>query len=424
MLDGLRAFAVIAVFARHAWGLAGSPAVTLPSRWIGLPDVDLTPFVVMCSNGVDLFFVLSGYLLARSFLTADLDGRPAPSLRRYTRTRLYRVLPGYWFSLAALVLIFLPALSDEKAVFSVHGALAVLGHIPVLQTVFTFSYGVWGPGSPYWTLTLEILFYLSLPWAVRLFYGRRAPWALLGSLMLTLGWLTMARFWFAGAMSWIADHSARDGASPAFVRFWLGKQLPGYAFSFGVGIFVAKVTLLLARRTRPVPTWLAPASFLCGLATVAYSMRWLGLRTLQGTFYDALVLINTNSFEAKMFYYLEGTSMAVGFGLIVFGLVLGQRSAWSAPFRMSGLRLVGLLGFGIYLWHMPFLYLYTRLPFLGRMSPMGHWWALMGLAGVAVLAVSMLSFFVIEKPMILRGRRSSNGGQPTGAETATVSAPG
>jgi peptidoglycan/LPS O-acetylase OafA/YrhL len=208
-------------------------------------------------------------------------------------------------------------------------------------------------------------------------------------------------------MSWIAENSWRNDATASFVRFWLSKQFLAYSFSFAVGIFVANLTLHadhLARRRNPFH---APLVFIIGALLTAFSMHWLGLRSLQNSFFDGIVLIETTSFESLAFYYLEGISMALGFGLILYGLIVSSEERWTVPFRFSALRVIGILGYGIYLWHMPFLYLYTKLPFLGRMSLMQHWFVLMLMTAIPVLAVSIFSFFAIERPAQNLGRRIS-----------------
>ena len=47
----------------------------------------------MMSSGIDLFFVLSAFLLSQQFLRADFMNRERPSLRRYYRTRFLRIAP-------------------------------------------------------------------------------------------------------------------------------------------------------------------------------------------------------------------------------------------------------------------------------------------------------------------------------------------
>jgi peptidoglycan/LPS O-acetylase OafA/YrhL len=49
--------------------------------------------------GVGMFFVLSGFLLARPFWQALDEGKPLPSLKIYALRRAARILPGFWLAL-------------------------------------------------------------------------------------------------------------------------------------------------------------------------------------------------------------------------------------------------------------------------------------------------------------------------------------
>jgi peptidoglycan/LPS O-acetylase OafA/YrhL len=403
-LDGLRAFAVIAIFLRHSWGLAGSPSLLVPLSKVGLRDVSLDSIMVMSSNGVDLFFVLSGYLLSRSFIASAARGAPRPDLRKYFKARLFRIAPAYWFALATLVLIFIPALNQSPTTFSGRGALSAISHAFGLQTVLPFSYGIWGAGSPYWTLTIEILFYAALPWVVRPFLSRRWWLAGIAATIVTFAWLTGARWGFPGMMKGLADHSLRDGASTEFVRFWLSKQLPGYALSFAIGIMVARIAYDRQRKLSREMKLVPPALFVAGVAIIVASMHLLGRATLDHKYYDGLVLMSDRSTSAVSFYFLEGPTMAIGFGLILLGIVWASDAGWTAIFRLKVLRLVGILGFSIYLWHMPFLYLYNHLEQLNGLSAGTRWARLMLITTLSLAFVSLFSFFCIEKPMIKRGR--------------------
>jgi len=55
--------------------------------------------------GVDLFFVLSGFLLSLPFAEASLNGRPAPSKKRYFARRLLRVFPAYYAQLLIILIV-------------------------------------------------------------------------------------------------------------------------------------------------------------------------------------------------------------------------------------------------------------------------------------------------------------------------------
>ncbi len=128
-LDGLRAIAVLSVFFRHAWGLSGSPVLPFFGT-------DLRFIMVMLGSGVDLFFVLSGYLLARSFLRARQTGEAAPSYRVYWRARIRRIGPPYWVVLFLVVLLLTGTFIPTERVFSLQGLAIFLAHVGIMQAAY------------------------------------------------------------------------------------------------------------------------------------------------------------------------------------------------------------------------------------------------------------------------------------------------
>ncbi len=138
VLDGLRGFAMFSVFLFHG-------ALTAPRVAEFAPRV-----LAHLDTGVQVFFVLSGFLMYRPFAAAHFGGGPSPSLSRYFIRRAARVYPGYWLALGALV-----------ALGSISVAGAPWRHIALVQTYFrdTGSAGL----AVAWTLTVEVSFYVLVP---------------------------------------------------------------------------------------------------------------------------------------------------------------------------------------------------------------------------------------------------------------------
>ena len=238
-LDGVRACAVIAILVRHAWGVAGQPTfvVSIP----GLGRHSLTPFVIMLQNGVDLFFVLSGFLLSASFFRADYEGRSRPDLRRYFRARAYRILPAYWVALFVVVVLLTPSLIPLGDVVSVRGVFGLLAHATVTQTLFLVSYGSYGVESPFWTLTIEVVFYAMLPWLIYAFYRNRWRIALPASVAITFVWLYLSRDHFGAYINFLDRHTAGRAYPSEAARYFMSKQLPAHLSDFAFGISVANI---------------------------------------------------------------------------------------------------------------------------------------------------------------------------------------
>ncbi|MGI8478734.1 MAG: acyltransferase family protein, partial [Gaiellaceae bacterium] len=159
-VDGFRAIAVLAVLVYHNWlytDAGNSPAeLGYLSRFV-LPHLPV---------GVTLFFVLSGFLLYRPIVSRVVNGRPLQRLRAYLRNRALRIVPAYWLILFVTGVV-LPATlvrvapSDLELGRLVEQPTALLTNATLTQNYFASSMDT-GIG-PAWSLAVEIVFYLVLP---------------------------------------------------------------------------------------------------------------------------------------------------------------------------------------------------------------------------------------------------------------------
>ena len=147
-LESLRGIAVLLVFTFHVNGFVLYPFPSA-SDTVSLPMA----FVRAGHTGVDLFFLLSAFLLSRPFLDDGLGGKPV-RLRDYFARRALRILPLYWT--AVLVGTLLSASHPADALRAVPHLLFISG-IPALSAPLAPYGAVW------WSLETEVQFYLLLP---------------------------------------------------------------------------------------------------------------------------------------------------------------------------------------------------------------------------------------------------------------------
>jgi peptidoglycan/LPS O-acetylase OafA/YrhL len=407
-LDGIRGMAVLFIFIRHAWGLSGQSAMVV--RIPGIGHYSLAPFVDMMSSGIDLFFVLSAFLLSQQFLRADYMNRERPSLRRYYRTRFLRIAPPYWVVLILTLLLFTPHLIPVNDVYSSHGAVAVLLHALFLQTAWFGSYGIWYIATPFWTLTIEVLFYAVLPWIMPLFYRNRAFW--LGvpcALVLTVVWLVLCRWSLGPLVDLVVHHSQRPDASNLAVRYWLTQQIPASAFDFAMGIAMANLVL---RRRLDVPhdrRFTSPGAgtiyAVLGIVLTLLAMWRLGVPALAHEYYFGTSIV-TSLPSAYFYYFCNQLPFALSYGLLIGGVTLGI-PFFRRVFSLSGLAVFGVLGYSVYLIHMQFLYLFDSFPSIFfTASPKAHFFKLFFAAGAAVFVCSIGLYLAVERPFIYRSRAS------------------
>lgn len=137
-LDGLRCLAVMLVFVFHAY----------VNRIGYLPIGEGLNLVLIGSLGVQIFFVISGFLITRQLLTSE-TGDFMHDLRIFYIRRILRIFPLYY---AVLILLTLTGYLLE----------------PIWFYTFLFNYRAFqgdsgGPASVYWSLCIEEQFYLFIP---------------------------------------------------------------------------------------------------------------------------------------------------------------------------------------------------------------------------------------------------------------------
>jgi peptidoglycan/LPS O-acetylase OafA/YrhL len=170
--DGFRGIGMSLVFVAHVFANA-DPAPTLASYgWAKQP-------IARIDLALATFFVLSGYLISRPFLRSFVLGTKRPSVRRFVRNRVLRIVPIFYL-IAALVLLR----------FGLDGAIGPTPDNPSgtgppsqwwqLLSVFTFTQSYTGgsatlPIGQAWSLDVEAAFYAAIPIAALISYRLAAP---------------------------------------------------------------------------------------------------------------------------------------------------------------------------------------------------------------------------------------------------------
>jgi peptidoglycan/LPS O-acetylase OafA/YrhL len=364
LIDSVRALAALGVLLTHTATFSGfSPHTWWGALWHNL---DL---------GVPVFFVISGFLLYRPFLAAQTLSAPQPSTGAYAWRRVLRIVPAYWL------------------------ALTILAWYANLPGVFTgdwwryyfflqiYSYHTLYDGlNVAWTLCIEVTFYALLPvYAMalaRLASGRpaavRRKLELIILPALALMSLTLRAVDLAGPRT-VAVATILEN----FDWFALGMLLAVLSVTVQAGQRLP-VWLELLRR-RPGMCWLLAFAIYAILAAVVHYPVVTGgdiLRELP----------------------LGGMVRHIGFGVIAVLIVLpaispkpegvpGRFLAWRA------LAWLGLISYGIYLWHDPLL---GKLITHGALNWVPHLtFVVLSAATAAVtIAAAALSYYVVERPIL------------------------
>lgn len=337
-LDGLRAIAALSIVVFHfylnqryeftAWG----QAVVNESYFL--------------ATGVHLFFVLSGFLLFLPYARAILHTKPLPSAKRFYTRRALRILPAYFVCLAVLILV-------EPRTPGINGSLFVediLTHIFFIHDDFPlFAQDIEGP---FWTLAVEMQFYLVLPLLALILARLVGASRSLGRLALGIGGIILfalaLRTIDSVVMANIPTFSTTLGAiGQIFVLITMG-SLGKFLEVFAIGMLCAVL-------------YVATVEDRLFSITQQQRLAWL---MLAEAIVLIAVLIPIQTFAVTR--YAPGTSMGVlrivtpgliglAYGTLLLAVVWGNHLI-RAPFEFYPLRFIGLISFSLYLWHLPFIH--------------------------------------------------------------------
>ncbi len=346
-IEGLRAVAIIAVLLCHAG----------------------VPFLAGGYVGVDVFFVISGFLITR-LLVGELEGTGTISLRGFYARRAKRLLPLSAVLLATVavlsMLLLSPLRNTEVSGDIVSAALYVANWHFAAQSVDYFAQGLEpSPVLHLWSLAIEEQFYLVWPGMILLstwFWRRR------GGAVRPAIWTVLALVFVASLVYGVVLTDQK----PAFAYFSTFAR----AWELGLGAALALVgTVRLSRLAAFALGW-------AGLAAIVYASFAFDANT---TFPGTAALVPTLGAAALI---LSGTALVAGAGSVTT-VKVGVGSLLS----LGPVRYVGRISYSWYLWHWPLIVFAAAI--WGPRISVG-----LGLAAVAVSWVpTHLTHTLIEDPV-------------------------
>lgn len=366
-LDGLRAIAAISVLAYHA-AIATSANQLSGIGWI----------TSRLNIGVTVFFLLSGFLLYRPFVAVRWESRPAPGLGTFYWRRALRILPAYWVALTAVAAI--PLLAHSSFAYTRILSSDWYAYYGFLQ-VYSVHTVALGFGHA-WTLCVEASFYLLLPLlalcAARM---QRADSSDVLELV-ALGVLACASIAFGAYI-----HTQ----GPA--SYHLSLTLPGTFYWFALGMALATLSVGSDRtRLGAGARALAERASVCWLLALSL---FLVLARFGGLPHgDARPLSSLRFME-------EHLSFGAISLLMVMPAALGTRrtSIVHRLLTIRPLKWLGLVSYGLYLWHLPVILALDRAG-APRWFPVHPFPLFAGLALMISLPLAATSYYLVEAPFL------------------------
>jgi peptidoglycan/LPS O-acetylase OafA/YrhL len=354
-LDKLRGFAALSVVLYH---------VIEHTNWTSFPIEGPAVWGRLGWMGVDLFFVISGLVIAYSAWT--LSEKYGTSWKTpFWQRRFTRIAPLYFFTMICYVCFVEP----RWLTFSFKSLLHFAVHGLFIHNLFPESHGSIDGAN--WSIGVEMQFYLLvsllLPWIVKV--------------RLT----TLLAVFFAIAWAWRgAVFLALDGRGPILL-FHYSSQLPGTLDEFAVGIVLCKV--MLDSRHVDVKNWLLHHPIHVQLISLA------------------ILTLMFFVFWKYSGYWQYGMMVALFRSLIAIAACAVVLSAitwpWAAPRWLSApLDFSGKISYGIYLWHLPVILslqhagMQAGVPFLVRTV-------------VVTIFLATVSYYLFEKLWMADARRET-----------------
>jgi peptidoglycan/LPS O-acetylase OafA/YrhL len=335
--DGYRAYAILGVVLLHLLGRSGVLSVA-GSNWFGqLVDGTL-------QHAVEILFIISGFVVFLPTVARRGEFGHVPS---YAVRRAARLVPAYWAVLA--ILVVLTSLIAVNPPIPVPGVDNVAIHVVFLQMpaglVRDFGPVGFGNDPAVWTLSLEVTFYVLLPFfAAR--YFRRPLVGLLIAAAITVVWREALIHW-----SWTEGLLGHPSpATSARLQLFGSLQFPFYAFSFAAGMTGAWAYVRLRERVLPEQNarWVRRVQ-IAALASLAVFCFVLGYGT-SGT-----SLVAKNSPIIALGFTASLTTLMVAMALGV--------TRWQRPFAHPLARRLGDISYGIFLIHLVVITYAVRLLF-------------------------------------------------------------
>jgi peptidoglycan/LPS O-acetylase OafA/YrhL len=368
--EAYRGIAAVLVVVFHGYQYTGESYGEQGPRWAHVLLYNLDSLV-------DLFFVLSAFLLTLPWIRATLDGTRTQSARGYLTRRAIRILPVYWVVILVVWAGRNPGLPGDWR--------DLLEHLTFTQ-VFD-SRRIFYTVGPAWSLAVEVLFYvfllvvgLTLELLCQRLRSRAARLA---------AWTAVCLATIAATAAWLAWSMYVREVPFDHWSTWFGPAAK--AGVFGAGMLLAVVVAALpAGWTLPTPV---PALLrLAGLGLTAWTFVWR---------------VDGVGRPPEQWSHLI---FAAAFALVLAGSALARPdSPWERTLESRPLVTLGLISYSVYLWHEPLLLL------LG-----GRDWVLTPAASsfipgtamlvVVSLVVGWLSYWCIEHPVAsMRTRLDKSG---------------
>ncbi len=347
-IDGIRFIAItlVILFHTHGYFAEKSTRFTNEQKYAGW----LNTLLDNGDRGVELFFVLSGFILCLPFAQQYLNGGKKMSLKKYYLRRLTRLEPPYFIAMTLIFILQLAAKTGSLNTLLPHWLASLIyshdliyHHTPLITVVA-------------WSLEIEIQFYLVAPFLFRLLelpaIARRS--ILLSAIILIICYQVTIPKTFL--------------------------NISGFAQYFLTGILLADFYVTNTAADKFNKQWVLPASLLCFIIICYLPLKSAVMPAYQN--------------------FLARISLCMSIGLFYYMIL--ENSSLKKLFSYKFIPIIGGMCYSIYLLH------YSIISFAGRFTikipGTGYYlpdlMVQITLLCIPILFISSVFYFFIERPFM------------------------
>lgn len=336
-LDGVRGLALLTVFACHTY-----PVLLLGGQ-----------------IGVDLFFVLSGFLIT-GILLREAKSTGGIGFKNFYIRRALRLFPAL-FAMVLIVVVYVALFRKEELHRTLLDAGSIVGYFYNWVRVWAVtdpSIGLQHHFGHLWSLSVEEQFYIL--WPVLLFAAFRMPnpkWSVLALIVAGIIYPTFARLFLQHSLPTLEIYFRTDLRIDVLMWGALGAWLVVFDEAKRI-----KIPAVIADIS-------AVAAFVILMAIASYDVAYNG-------------------------WLNAGGYVPVGFltAFLIVAVAMGWSRIATWFFDLGFMRWTGKISYGLYIWHLPVFWFAFKAPYALPIPSV--------IAVVATYIVAALSFYLYEQPFL------------------------
>ena len=322
-IDILRGFAAISVLVYH---------VIEHFNWSSFPTNGPLSWFRFGWMGVDIFFVISGFVITLSALNQTENSEYDFKIKFLSR-RIKRIVPLYYLTSIIFIVFITPQLLFQNFLIN------IISHIFFFHNMMPDYHGAINGSN--WSLGTEMQFYILI--ALSIIYLKKLKWWHIGiaAILISYCWRFFALI-----------HSNISAPLGVYKLFVMATQLPGMLDEFSVGILLAFLI--------KSPLWTRLTSF---KKTSIFILFFFSLVFVSLTIH--LYLAYSSYWDYPYMVIFFRSLMAISIGIVILLLCLINVTPVIKKILYPAYYL-GTISYGIYLWHLPILLSVKRIEWLNK----------------------------------------------------------